>query len=94
MSQFWGEIADTAQVKSSEAARILKDQTYVDDITGSDASLEKVKEMTTGINAILSKGKLTIKAWHSNSAEIDEDPNENPVSILGHQWDKKADSIA
>ena len=61
---------------------------------GSDASPEKVKEMTAGIDAILSKGKFTIKAWHSNSPGIDQDPNENPGSLLGHRWDKKADSIA
>ncbi|CAB4042137.1 Hypothetical predicted protein, partial [Paramuricea clavata] len=42
----------------------------------------------------LGKGKFAIKAWHSNSSEIDQDGNENPVSLLGHQWKKKADSIA
>ena len=64
------------------------------DIAGSDTSLEKVKEVINGIDAILCKGKFTIKAWHSNSSEIDQDPSENPVSLLGRQWDKKADSIA
>jgi hypothetical protein len=42
-------LADRAQVEFPEAARILKDHTYVDDIAGSDASPEKVKEMTAGI---------------------------------------------
>ena len=78
-------LADRAQVGSPVAAKILKDHTYVDDIAGSDTSLEKVKEVTNGIDAILCKGKFTIKARHSNSSEIDQDPSENPVSLLGHQ---------
>ena len=87
-------LADRAQHGSPAAAKILKDHTYVDDIAGSDTSLEKVIEVTNGIDAILCKGKFAIKAWHSNSSEIDQDPSKNPVSLLGHQWDKKADSIA
>jgi hypothetical protein len=31
-----------------------------------------------GIDTILGKGKFAIKAWHSNSPEIDQDGNENP----------------
>ena len=87
-------LADRAQHGSPAAAKILKDHTYVDDIAGSDTSLEKVIEGTNGIDEILCNGTFAIKAWHSNSSEIDQDPSENPVSLLGHQWDKKADSIA
>ncbi|CAB3985131.1 Hypothetical predicted protein [Paramuricea clavata] len=82
-------LTDRAQVKSPEAARILKDNTYVDDVAGSETSPEKVKKVVDGIDT-----KFAIKAWHSNSPEIDQDGNENPVSLLGHQWNKKADSIA
>ena len=87
-------LADRAQVESPEAARILKDNTYVDDVAGSETSPEKVKKVVDGIDTILGKGKFAIKAWHSDSPEIDQDGNENPVSLLGHQWNKKADSIA
>ena len=51
-------LADRAQVGSPVAAKILKDHTYVDDIAGSDTSLEKVKEVTNGIDAILAKASL------------------------------------
>jgi hypothetical protein len=46
-----------------------------------------VKKVVDGIDTILGKGKFAIyiKAWHSNSPEIDQDGNENPVSLLGHQ---------
>ncbi|CAB4025183.1 Hypothetical predicted protein [Paramuricea clavata] len=87
-------LADRAQVKSPEAARILKDNTYVDDVAGSETSPEKVKKVVDGIDTILGKGKFAIKAWHSNSPEIDQDGNENPMSLLGHQWNMKTDSIA
>ena len=55
-------LADRAQHRSPAAAKILKDHTYVDDIAGSDTSLEKVIEVTNGIDAILCKGKFAIKA--------------------------------
>ena len=72
-------LADRAQVESPEAARILKDNTYVDDVAGSETSPEKVKKVVDGIDTILGKGKFAIKAWHSNSPEIDQDGNENPA---------------
>ena len=87
-------LADRAQDESPVAAKILKDHTYVDDIAGSDTSPEKVKEAINCIDTILSKGKFTIKVWHSNNSEIDQHPNENPVSLLGHLWNKETDSIA
>ncbi|CAB4012647.1 Hypothetical predicted protein, partial [Paramuricea clavata] len=87
-------LADRAQVEFSKTARILKDNTHVDDVAGWETSPEKVKKVVDGIHTILGKGKFAIKTWHSNSPEIDQDGNENPVSLLGHQWNKKADSIA
>ncbi|CAB4015097.1 Hypothetical predicted protein, partial [Paramuricea clavata] len=87
-------LADRAQVKSPEVARILKDNTYVDDVAGPETSPEKVKKVVDGIDTILGKSKFAIKAWHSNSPEIDQDGNENPANLLGHQWNMKTDSIA
>ena len=49
-------LADRAQVGSPVATKILKDHTYVDDIAGSDTSLEKVTNVSNGIDAILCKG--------------------------------------
>ena len=87
-------LADKAKDEAPEAANTLKDHTYVDDIAGSETVPEKVKDIIAGIDAILNKGKFTIKLWHSNCREIDQAPDENPVNLLGHQWDKKADSIS
>ncbi|CAB4013716.1 Hypothetical predicted protein [Paramuricea clavata] len=44
--------ADSDQVKFPEAARILKDHTYVDDIAGLKTIPEKAKEVIHGIDAI------------------------------------------
>ncbi|CAB4015909.1 Hypothetical predicted protein [Paramuricea clavata] len=86
---FAGDDSKIAQVKSPEAARILKDNTYVDDVAGSETSPEKVKKVVDGIDTILGKGKFAIKAWHSNSPEIDQDGNENPnLWAAGYQWDE------
>ncbi|CAB4003478.1 Hypothetical predicted protein [Paramuricea clavata] len=86
-------LSDKAQVESPEAARILKDHTYVVTSLGRrHHAPEKVKKVIDAIDTILGKGKFAIKAWHSNSPKIDQDGNDNPVSLLGHQWNKKADS--
>lgn len=87
-------LANKAKEEAPEAARVLKDHTYVDDIAGSEATPEKAKEVTAGIDAILGKGKFAIKAWHSNNPEVDQVPGEDCVNLLGHQWDKKADCIS
>jgi hypothetical protein len=55
---------------------------------------QKYHRFFDGIDTILGKGKFAIKAWHSNCPEIDQDGSENPVSLLGHQWNKKADGFA
>jgi hypothetical protein len=51
-------LADRAEVQSLETAIILKDQTYVDDVAGSETSPEKVKKVVDGIDTVLGKGKF------------------------------------
>ncbi len=78
-------LADKAQVESSETARILKDHTYVDDIAGSDISPAKCPLASMQFCA---KASLPLKHGTA-TAETHQAPNENPVSLLGHQWDKR-----
>ena len=60
---------------------MLKEHTYVDDIAGSGSKLDEVREVTNSINAILNKGKFSMKAWDSNHPEVDQDPSEYPVNL-------------
>ena len=55
-------LADRAKEESPEASRMLKEHTYVDDIAGSGSKLDEVREVTNSINAILNKGKFSMKA--------------------------------
>jgi hypothetical protein len=63
-------LADRAQVESPEAARILKDNTYVDDVVGWGTLPEKVKKVVDGIDAILDKGKFAIKGGTATAQRL------------------------
>ena len=70
-------LANKAKDEAPEAARVLKDHAYVDDIAASEATPDKAKEVTSGVDAILAKGKFAIKAWHSNNPKVDQASSEN-----------------
>ena len=39
-------------------------------------------------------GQFQIKAWHSNSQEVDQTSGERYTDLLGHKWDKQEDTFA
>ena len=42
---------------------------------------------------VLKGGKIPIKIWNSNSLDVDENPTETIVDVLGYYWDKIKDRI-
>ena len=56
------------EVESSnpEAARIIKDNTYMDDILDSIDTKEEAKKLTSGVDRILETGGFEVKGWQSN----------------------------
>ena len=70
------------------------DHTYVDDVAASKSDTSEVNEITKSIDTILNQGKFSIKVWHSNHTDADQGPGENPINLLGHQWDKREDALA
>ena len=47
------------------------------------------KHDTYTIDEVLEKGQFQIKAWHSNSQEVDQTSNEHVTDLLGHRWNKE-----
>ena len=60
--------ADEAKKDFPEAAQVLKDNTYMDDICNSVRTEEKARDLTKGIDSVLETGGFKVKGWLSNKA--------------------------
>ena len=86
-------LAKASQREFPEAAK-AQERTYVDDIGGSRLTAAEGKHVTTTIDEVLGKGQFQIKAWHSNSQEVDQTSGERYTDLFGHKWDKQEDTFA
>ena len=53
-------------------------------------SLAKFKEEAT---QILANAKFSVHKWESNFVELESENMPNPGKILGHNWDKREDTL-
>ena len=60
--------ADQAKSSYPEAAQVLKNNTYVDDICDSVHSVQQAKRLTTELDEVLLKGGFQVKGWLSNQS--------------------------
>ena len=60
--------ADQAKGLHPEAAQVLKNNTYTDDICDSLHSVQQAKQLTTEQDEVLLKGGFQIKGWLSNQS--------------------------
>ncbi|XP_068749232.1 uncharacterized protein [Montipora capricornis] len=86
-------LAKLAENEFPEAAKEIRENSYVDDIGGSKHCGEDAKHITKEIDKILAKEKFEIKAWNSNHKYVDQ-TKEKFSSFLGHKWDKSEDTIS
>ena len=70
------------------AHKVLKERTYGDDVSHSEESSEEARRAIAEIDEVLRKGAFNINVWHSNHPEVDRDPCERQVDVLGLKWDK------
>ena len=75
-------LAKASQEQYPEAAKELPTHVYVDVIGGSRENEDKTKQITSEIDAILSKGQFQIKQWHSSNKKVDQTDEEH-VDFLG-----------
>ena len=76
-----------------ETVQVLRGNTYVDNLmkTANDVgSLGKFKEEAT---QILANAKFPVHKWESNFIELESENMPNPGKILGHNWDKREDTL-
>ena len=94
--------AELGEVKCPVASNTIKGNAYMDDILGSEANIEKVKEVTGNIDKILSAGGFHIKEWIVSSSAnkltkdlfTDDDKyDEFRSKVLGVVWDTIADQL-
>ena len=60
--------ADQAKSSYPEAAQVLKNNTYMDDICDSVHSVQQAKRLTSELDDVLLKGGIQVKRWLSNQS--------------------------
>ena len=93
--------ADEAREDFPEAAQVLKDNTYMDDICDSFSTEEEARELTKCIDSVLEKGGFKVKGWLSNKATSNTDQEKrketailqgvNEEMVLGVVWNSHKD---
>ncbi|XP_068675312.1 uncharacterized protein [Montipora foliosa] len=93
--------ADEARKDFPEAAQVLKDNTYMDDICDSVCAEEEARELTKCIDSVLETGGFKVKGWLSNKANSNTDQEErkeaailqgvNEEKVLGVVWNNHTD---
>jgi len=82
-----------AEFDFQEAAKEVRDHVYAYVTGGSRETTAKAKQIMNGIDDIIKKGQLQIKAWRSNLAEIDQSNRERYMDPIGVRWDKRTDKF-
>ena len=95
--------AEQAVEQFPAAARLIIENSYMDDIPGSTNSHEESLQMTDNIETILTPKNFIIKEWiFSGSAvteaipmakELEEDESGEKERVLGIQWEPKRDVL-
>ena len=94
--------ADEAKKDFPEAAQVLKDNTYMDDICNSVRTEEKARELTKCIDSVLETGGFKVKGWLSNKAtksSTDQEERKGAAilhgvseeKVLGVAWNNHTD---
>ena len=94
--------ADEAKDDFPEAAQVLKDNTYMDDICDSVRTEEEARELTKCIDNVLETGGFKVKGWLSNKAKNSNTEQENTEEaeipqntteekVLGVAWNSHTD---
>ncbi|XP_043473410.1 uncharacterized protein LOC122505692 [Leptopilina heterotoma] len=100
------QLADDYSQEFPEAARVIKEDIYVDDLqTGTDSFEEAIK-LRDDVSELLKKGQLNMRQWASNDPRLLEGLPEGSVNVklklsedstiktLGLYWKSNTDEIA
>ena len=89
------QTADMFSAISPEAARILKQDSYMDDIVSGSDSVENAHELISDIKAIASQGGFTFKEFvmSGNSVQSQGSSDHKLERVLGHLWSPSDDTL-
>ena len=87
-------LADIHKDYGPIGAKVLENDTYIDDVGHSTADSTTANRITGEVDEILEGGKFSIKVWNSNSSDVDRYLDEKIVDVLGHHWNKESDTIS
>ncbi|XP_028407540.1 uncharacterized protein LOC114530158 [Dendronephthya gigantea] len=74
-----------------ETVEALKQNTYVDNLMKAGSSAEELVQFKQEATEILEAAKFPVHKWESNIQSLDQE--KNPTKFLGHNWDKRADTL-
>ncbi|GFX32018.1 integrase catalytic domain-containing protein [Trichonephila clavipes] len=97
-------LADEEKAEFPDAADVICNDSYMDDILSGESTLEGAKKLQTRLSQLLQRGGFELHKWVSNSPELlkdlstssyvfDKEFQDAPVKTLGMLWDPKLDCL-
>ncbi|GFW81315.1 integrase catalytic domain-containing protein [Trichonephila clavipes] len=97
-------LADEEKAEFPDAADVICNDSYIDDILSGESTLEGAKKLQTRLSQLLQRGGFELHKWVSNSPELlkdlsassyvfDKEFQDAPVKTLGMLWDPKVDCL-
>ena len=98
--------AEESKEVKPEAAKVLTENVYMDDICESVDTVEEAKKLADDIDIVLKNGGFQVKGWISNEElckesqhEVESDTikilqNEADEKVLGIAWNRKSDTLS
>ena len=67
-----------------EAAKVLKEDVYMDDICHSEDTVQETRKVAEDLDKILMKGGFSLKTWKSNKplTPVSEDSSEEETKVF------------
>lgn len=93
--------AEESEEEYPKAAKILKENVYMDDICHSESTAAKTRKTAEDLDKVLQKGGFHVKKWITNEPRNKENdvketevPHlKNEVKVLGVTWNRKSDVL-
>lgn len=93
--------AKEAKATFPAAAKVIEDNTYMDDICDSVSTVKEAKKLTTDLDSVLQTGGFQVKGWVSNRIEETENRQQEMSpqgitveKILGVIWISERDTLS
>ena len=76
-----------------ETVQVLRGNTYVDNLMKTANDVGSLGNFKEEASQILANAKFPVHKWESNFIELESENMPNPGKILGHNWDKREDTL-